>query len=577
MSYTLSNHRHVELNPVGFIPIVGDYDPLPYIKSTLVDPIYEPLMPGTQASLLDAAGNPVDPDDLVYAFLRTMTGTFDASAEKDLKDLLRQGLITYTGQTPLRINELFPVQAQEKTRNPHPVGSTRYFAKTDVIPGAKKLLATGDDDELLMSLSYTYSPEVLGFWFLSETAYEDFKFWMQTELAPLSAQIPTGTQKALASFYQSKLDEIVEGIYLRATEADNMEDYSFARIIVHMLTKYVELQKNNHAASITQSQQNQPGQQSQQSQPRLAGMLPFLLSELYLPKHIVLVNAELHANSSANKIDAAWKLINTAIQIKPTVISNNALSKMSTLPRALAKSQRQIAHQASKMKKAGRSAKVVFRKQSPQPIMILDDLLRALKRMGSVNKSQNSVRKQKTSFSRANRRRPDDPNLPGKTTSIQYMPDIHIYLDCSGSVSEENYQSTIIMLIKIAKKLNINLYFSSFSHVLSQPVMLRTKGKSTSAIWTEFRRIPKVSGGTDFEQIWDFVNESPVRKRRLNIIVTDFEWSASTQRVKHSPNTYYSPLAGMNWRYMKNSAKRFADSMSHIEPGLPAKFFGMTK
>ena len=88
---------------------------------------------------------------------------------------------------------------------------------------------------------------------------------------------------------------------------------------------------------------------------------------------------------------------------------------------------------------------------------------------------------------KANRRDPDDYNKPGRITSVEYMPDLHVYVDTSGSISEANYQEAVLLLIRIAKKLNVNLYFNSFSHILSQQTLLKhmnTPGKDPA----EFRR-----------------------------------------------------------------------------------------
>ncbi|MGW0899790.1 hypothetical protein ACWD0G_22885, partial [Streptomyces goshikiensis] len=145
----------------------------------------------------------------------------------------------------------------------------------------------------------------------------------------------------------------------------------------------------------------------------------------------------------------------------------------------------------------------------------------------------------------------------------------------SGSISEENYQEAVMMLIRIAKKLNINLYFNSFSHFLSQEVMLRTENKSTAQIWKEFRRIPKVSGGTEYAQIWRYINASRVRQRRLSLMITDFEWSPPSKRQDHPKNLYYAPCSAMDWSSMVDLATRYADSMKHIDPGIRQRLLGM--
>lgn len=222
-----------------------------------------------------------------------------------------------------------------------------------------------------------------------------------------------------------------------------------------------------------------------------------------------------------------------------------------------------------------RSAQVKFRKAPPTKLDLFKDITRVLKRMGKVNKSQNVYRTTKTTFLKANRRNPDDFNKPGRITSVQYMPDLHVFIDTSGSISEENYQEAVLMLIRIAKKLNVNLYFNSFSHMLSQETLLKVENKSTRQIWQEFRKVPKVTGGTEFKQVWDYINTSPVRKRRLSLMITDFEWSPPSRREEHPPNLYYAPCSAMDWKYMVRSAEAYANGMQHIDPSIRQKLLGM--
>jgi hypothetical protein len=120
----------------------------------------------------------------------------------------------------------------------------------------------------------------------------------------------------------------------------------------------------------------------------------------------------------------------------------------------------------------------------------------------------------------------------------------------------------------MAKKLNVNLYFNSFSHVLSQCTKLNTKDKSTAEVYRQFQRLPKVTGGTNYEQIWNYIEKSKKRKRELSIIMTDFEYYAPNHFVKHPKNLYYMPMSNMDYKEMVSWAERFCKSMMHIDPSI---------
>ncbi|MEU6263710.1 hypothetical protein [Saccharopolyspora shandongensis] len=219
-------------------------------------------------------------------------------------------------------------------------------------------------------------------------------------------------------------------------------------------------------------------------------------------------------------------------------------------------------------------ARVKFRKQPPSKLDLFQDITRVLRRMAKINRSQNVLRTMKT-FLKASRRDLGHVNKPGRT-SARYMPDLHVYIDTSGSILEENYREAVLMLIRIAKRLNVNLYFNSFSRILSQETLLKVENKSTWQIWKEFRRVPKVTGGTEFKQVWDYINSSTERKHRLSLMITDFEWwFPPSTRGEHPPNLYYAPCSAMDWSRMLQCAKAYVDAMQHIDPSIRQKLLGM--
>lgn len=559
MTLTLSGQKPAVLTPVHTLPISGGYDPIPAIRKTIVKPLFKPVRKGGQVAITNPKNVTLDKDDVLGILLGAVGPTVDPDSEDAMKALLQQGLVHYDKSTPLLVNEMFAVQAGHANKLPNPGPNVMYTAAHDVIPEAKNLLGghTPDDSAFFASLAYTYSPEALGFWFQTEADFDDFKVWLDQQTQALSSILPGATTAMLKSFGQTTLSGLVEGYLLRKTDSDGNDEYSFARVIVHLLMKYQQ-----HLA--------------QQNSTNVAGVLPFVVSELYLPRTIILVNVEAHARATARKVENEWKLVNASIAQPIKVISNSALSKLTALPRAMAKASAMAATaQSNKNAQTGRSAKIVFKKLAPTKVDIERDLLRVMGAMKEVSKSSNVTKRVRTSYAKANRRDPMDFNRPGKITTTHYLPDLHAFVDTSGSISEANYQQAVMMLIRLAKKLNVDLYFNSFSHVMSQEVLLKTKDKTEAQIWEAFRKVPKVSGGTEYRQIWDYINQSEKRKRRLSLAVTDFEWGAPSQRVEHPRNLHYAPCSSMDWDQLLRSARSFSRSMRHIEPAIGQRFIGM--
>lgn len=148
----------------------------------------------------------------------------------------------------------------------------------------------------------------------------------------------------------------------------------------------------------------------------------------------------------------------------------------------------------------------------------------------------------KHSFLTANRRHPDDINMPGKRKFYKYKPNIMIHLDTSGSVTEEEYKEALVSILFVAKKLNIPIYFQTFSHYITDIAYLDLRKYSVSQAYAILQRVPKASGGTEYEGVWKTIRQTP--KDFVHFMITDFEYDLSSYmkfnpREKDCTNTYY--------------------------------------
>lgn len=166
----------------------------------------------------------------------------------------------------------------------------------------------------------------------------------------------------------------------------------------------------------------------------------------------------------------------------------------------------------------------------------LDFINKAIKNAKKVMKSDNKQMFIKSSYKRASRRHPDDINAIGHLIKIKYKPDIHIYVDTSGSISHQMYQDSLTMIAKVAKKMNVKLTISSFADNVTKPVTFTTHYLSN------LKKLPVITGGTDFEAVWDDIDERN-NLNELNFIITDYgyapyDWHADRSKLSYK-NTYY--------------------------------------
>ena len=554
---SLIGQKPGHLDPYTLVPaFTGDCDPMATLDAMVTHTLFEPL--NTNQTVAVAVNNqPIDRDGANELLLRSVGEVLDPVAQEVMNTLFEQALTRWIPSASSPVDEAFITQAAATCKLPDP-SKALYTTQSDVIPAVKDVLAgNAGTDLLLVSLGWTFHPHTVGFWFRTNAEFDAFKTWLQGELAKIASNISTSDMRMFHQFDALTLTDLTESLILRADDSQALDEYTFARVLMWALMTWT----GANASSNT------------------CGVLPFSIAEMALPRTLVLINIEAHARASMRKIINEWELINKSLHAPVKLVTPGQLSKLTALARAQQKASAQAANSLSNAhQQKGRSGRVVFHKRPTRPVDIYKSVMRVLTRMSKVNQSLNSIRNVTTSFVRANRRQPNDPNKPGKVISRKYLPDIHIYLDTSGSISTENYEDTIKMLITFAKKMGVDLYFTSFSHIMSTPVRLRIKDRSVNQVWKQFAAVPKVSGGTDYEQIYTFINKHPTLRRRLNLVITDFEWWPGSYHIDVPENLYYVPISVPSGYYssLRNSAISFVRSMKKIDPSTGSRILGMT-
>lgn len=548
MAITVKNQKPGVLTPDYTSPVKGDLDVIDIMKQILTRTIRQPLIQTQPVEIRNSHGT-VDDNSIIRTAAECCGESFDSVKEQFMNELMSQTLLNYDKNTNLSFREIFPLQSAVTIGTstlPEP-NSTCIYTPTDVIPAATKFMAGQITyDEMFANFAYFCRFEAFCVYFMNEVEFQNFLQFFDQQIALIQNNLSPDCLNLINDFKKLKLDGLTESFKIRSHDADNNEEYSFARVIITILMNYCR-------------------------QTSMTGLMPMNFSELVLPKNIIFFNIEQFAHSTPFAINQEIKDIQQAISMTQNInmVSNKKLAQLAAVPRALRKTSAAAAMAAAnKNSMAARAARVQFKKKIPTQREYLGMLTKILNKMKTNRMTNNVYKYTKTSFQKPNRRDPDDFNKQGKITSTKYYPDIHLYIDTSGSISEEDYESSVKMAITLARKLNVNLYVNSFSHIMSQTVMLRCREKSIGEIYAKFQKIPKVTGGTNFSQIWDFINCSKKRQDELSIIISDMEWSAPGRFIKHPANLYYIPCANIKWEYIKSAASYFINSCEHNEPNI---------
>lgn len=556
-----------------------------HVRTAYVDPLFDAIVPGTDVNIEDVTDpkNPIgiSADTLQAAIMKVwLSPTIDVQLEDQLGEIYRQS-IRYHTQNNWFFEEQVGVEAITRSKLPLPsLSGTRivqYTADGDVVPAAKAFLGNLTDVE-----ATHWFANIVGFTRpftiqnLLIVTVQNSQVWDGIKQDLMQAQqlngtnYSTDTALALTALQNVQLgNELSAGLFLPNRGMANqqqMDPNSFSRLFLNALA---------NAERGTSAHVTTPG---------LLTVQPTNLRQVLLPENVLVINLENYAHATGKDILADWKKLSRALNHQKAM---SFISNKNLLTAAAVNMNMQKMNAAAAMSGAQQQAVMRARARmlSSKPISS-STMLRRMAQVASSRitrqQTQNTFKTTKTSYMRANRRQPNNVNLPGKMTMTQYRPDLHAYIDTSGSISEEHYRDAIMNLIALARKIDCNLYMTSWSHVISETALVKTKGRSKHDAYSSFLAVPKVTGGTDMENVWlkidrlDELNRLRGKSYQINFIITDFEYSLDRDRRFSATdasvkNTYYVPISAdqSSWTYMKRYAEDFRNQMEKAgDPGV---------
>lgn len=581
MPFKITNQKPAILynDPFSVLPVIDattdaqtyEGEMSDHIKKNYVDPLYEPINSNQTVSIQDTSNNKdIDADSVLHAVKHLWTSpTLDVTLQDEMSDIYRQS-IQYHAQNDWYLEEQLVVEALTRMKLPLPSATgkriVKYSANIDVIPTAKAFLAQPDDQGAMNWFAnisaYIHDRPFNNFLLMTvQTAdvWDEIKQHVKNQIMLLQANhtIARQVNKLFADFDKIDLSkDLSAGLFMPnggASNAIEMSELSFTRILMNALSQYEKHQTQQ--ASFT--------------------VQPSNLSQVYVPENIIVINLENYAHAQPADIKKDWDDHEKALNAKKNMnfISNKKLMTMKSVTQNTMTGGKSNSVDAQN-EKLGRVAVKPFAGKPIPAKAMLSIMKKVIESQVTSKQTENTYKKQSTTYMRPNRRKPEDINLPGKLVTTKYRPDIHIYLDTSGSISESQYRDAVTNLIMLTKKIDCNLYITSFSHYVSQTTLLKTKGRSTNHIYKQFLSIPKVTGGTDFAQVWkkiELIDESNKRNARsyqLNFIITDFGYSVSRDQRWRSDqaavkNTFYVPMSldKRRWKDMRDWAEAFKNQM----------------
>lgn len=541
----LNNINPVRIDPIRVDPDDDLNDPDTYAmyeRESLIRPWM--MQRGLTTNITDDQAQ-----ELVSAALsrKDLDGIDLQTLDKTMETIMSAVCLDWDKRGNHIINEIFALEAGARAGYIPPIpGQVIYTAANDVIPTAAAWLRSkASSDELFASIAYTYHPGFQVFAVRSSAVWNTFA----NAVGLYASTRPGVTPETMQMFNQLTTQHIDTDIALplrlqNQNSTDGAPD-SFARILLERARNSDQIDPDNYA------------------------MFDMDASQMLLPEAFVIINVERLAQATPKQVNALFETLDRAMRGAVPIISDKQLNRLDAVERAKAQAQQNMRY--TKSKDIGRAKSVRFSKTAPTPKIQTTRIKKAVEHMGKVNRSHNVQMTSKATFTRSNRRQPENPDRAGRTHIANYMPDIHVYVDRSGSISYEQYCSSLMAIASLANKLNVDLYVTMFSTWLSQTHLLKTRGRTQAQIMHDIQRLPNLNGGTEYQVVYDYINQSKTRSKQCSIMITDFEYLPHATWIRHPKHLFYMPCSKLDWHDIIYDAKNFAKAMARFEPNIAAR------
>lgn len=516
------------------------------INSQLVEPLFKNIQ------LFDGQDE-IKPDSVAPAIQELwFNNKIDPQLDQDLRDIYN-ALTPYQFTQQNTIDDILGLEALFIAQLPAPSTNKQqlvnYTVQDDLIPATQSLLnnwSNSNKTNMLASFyGYAKTRVFENTLFVAIKSVDDWlKYTDLVSVEAANSRVLENNQKA----QQLKMLNFTQEPTQTVLVSENPSVQSFEHVLLSAL----------HQA-----------QQSLNIVP-----LPINAKAQIIPSTIVFINMELFAQSSVVSITNTMNRISKVSKLNVSLkqIKSSRLRTAKTITPQHAQSTNSSRTMSIQRRKEQRLRKRPLSRQQQ-----LKRIVNIVNKRLSNKTSMNTYKTHTKTFMRANRRDPFNLNIMGNTTKISYRPDIHIILDTSGSISEENLKSSVINLITVAKRLNVDVYVSFFSTTITKPARLRVKNRTVQQIYKDYLALPKVGGGTDFNQFWTQINvvdqicAKSGKSYRLSFVVTDFCDSIPRNRIFTKEeaavkNTYYIPITTSPAEYKQNIvyyAKHFMRGMAN--------------
>ena len=142
-------------------------------------------------------------------------------------------------------------------------------------------------------------------------------------------------------------------------------------------------------------------------------------------------------------------------------------------------------------------------------------------------------------------------DLKGQYYKTTYTKDLHLYIDVSGSINLSMIEFALNAAADIATELKLNLFVTPFDSKLyeKQTIVIPGSVISKRSALKKLKRLPISGGGTEFDNVYKFIESSKKRKNEISIMITDY---CDCPRLPSPKTLYYMGCKGTSPQTIEN-------------------------
>ena len=503
------------------------------------------ILTNSLKTIIDAPNNEIK--TLADAIEETWKIDCPETTHQTTKNLISTYINNYSPISWLKADNFLIDRLYQKYKLPEASDEIIYTIPCDIVePVSNYLNDKIQAEQCITSISAYLNITAPIVMFKNRRSFHEFQEYIDRRI--MMMPLKPETRRLLRQFTGLKADSGFKCVKLRSTQYARLAENTFARILMNLLEEY-----SADSMTIARDECVMVGASLRSRIVPLA--IVFAVAE-----NITIEDSET-LNSDITEIKGFLDWLDEPKGDAPISINNNAEAEdqpfdmLETNESEKQKEERiksAINNITSNQPGSGRGDPT--RRVDPNSVKALTKRLKKKIKQLIQSTSARTMNGQKTvikTYMRESRRDPMNIDLKGQYYKTTYTKDLHLYIDVSGSINLSMIEFALNAAADIATELKLNLFVTPFDSKLyeKQTIVIPGSVISKRSALKKLKRLPISGGGTEFDNVYKFIESSKKRKNEISIMITDY---CNCPRLPSPKTLYYMGCKGTSPQTIEN-------------------------